>query len=81
MGSVPKMSLEDGKVYAVARRIDAGVFRYDWTVIDARTGTTEAQQFIGTGFLNDPLGLAGNISRNGDYYQGVIKGIIRFHAP
>lgn len=81
VGSVAKMSVQDGQVYAVARQIEGSAFRYDWTVIDAQTGATETQQFIGAGFLNDPLGFAGNISRTGDYYQGVIKGIIRFHAP
>ena len=81
-----KMSVADGNLYTVARTVTSAsgtpAWSYDWTVIDAESGETLSQTYIGSAFTNDAFFLAGNIDPfTGDFYQGTVGGIQRFYVP
>ena len=81
-----KMSVADGNLYTVARTVTRAsgtpAWSYDWTVIDAESGETLSQTYIGSAFTNDAFFLAGNIDPfTGDFYQGTVGGIQRFYVP
>lgn len=51
-------------------------------MIDAGSGETLSQTYIGSAFTNDAFFLAGNIALyTGDFYRGTVGGTQRFYVP
>ncbi|WP_246011441.1 hypothetical protein [Nocardia mexicana] len=81
--AVPRLSTADGNIYTVARQAalpeghTTPVDPFDYTVIDAATGTTRAHQRIGATLATDTLQMVGSIARDGTQYQGTTTGLFR----
>jgi hypothetical protein len=74
---VPKLSAQNGLIYAYSRPPDPlGAQGYYWTAIDFRTGQTKWHRFAGAGLLynNNYAGLS--LGPDGTAYLGVIGGMI-----
>ncbi|WP_020500864.1 hypothetical protein [Sciscionella marina] len=84
--AVPKLSLEENKIYTISRiapndrTLPRSGDRYAYTVINARTGQVESTQPIGSGSSANTLQLAGNITRNSVLFQGTVSGIYRIET-
>jgi hypothetical protein len=81
--AVPKLSARDKLIYTIERLSPSGGYdttifdTYHFTVIDPETGSVLQQTQTGSGPFADTLQMAGNIGRNGVYWQGTLGGIVR----
>jgi hypothetical protein len=81
--AVPRLSVPDGKIYTVTRHgllgseDTAPTDTYTYAVIDAATGATESEQFIGATTVQDTLQTVGTIAPGRIQYQGTVSGLFR----
>ena len=82
--AVPKLSTADELIYTVERRAPSGrsyttaVDSYYFTVIDFISGEIlDKSEKIHFGMFGDTLQIAGNIGKEGVYWQGTLSGVVR----
>jgi hypothetical protein len=80
VATAPKLSVSDGLVYTIDRKVSGSTASYALAAIDSQSGRTVATHWLGSGPAYETLQLPGVMAATGTYYQSTIAGILRL-AP
>jgi hypothetical protein len=80
VAAAPKLSVADGLVYTVDRKVSGSTADYALTAVDSASGRTLAADSLGSGPAFETLQFGGVMAAAGAYYQATITGILRI-AP
>ncbi|MFC6011690.1 hypothetical protein [Nocardia lasii] len=78
--AVPRLSLADGGIHTLRRsgpEVTTPVDGFDYIVVDPDTGAVRSATPLPGTIAQDPLQMAGLITRDGGLWQGTITGIVR----